>query len=118
MRFLVDAQLPARLAAFLADAGHDALHTTALPDGNRTTDVGAFKPATATWRLRVPSGTTYTTRTVVFGSPGDRPVVGDWNGDGTEDLGVWRPSTATFHLRVPEGAGVVTRAVVWGTPRG
>lgn len=39
MRFLVDAQLPARLARFLNDAGHDALHTSELPDGNRTTDV-------------------------------------------------------------------------------
>lgn len=38
MKFLVDAQLPARLARFLSSAGHDALHTTELPDGNRTTD--------------------------------------------------------------------------------
>lgn len=38
MRFLVDAQLPARLAAFLGTAGHDAVHTTQLPAGNRTTD--------------------------------------------------------------------------------
>ncbi len=39
MKFLVDAQLPARLARFLNDVGHDALHTLELPDGNRTTDV-------------------------------------------------------------------------------
>ena len=38
MKFLVDAQLPARLARFLSKGGHDALHTTDLPDGNRTTD--------------------------------------------------------------------------------
>jgi predicted nuclease of predicted toxin-antitoxin system len=38
VRFLVDAQLPARLARFLSSAGHDALHTSELPDGNRTTD--------------------------------------------------------------------------------
>lgn len=38
MKFLVDAQLPARLAQFLVGAGHDALHTIDLPDGNRTTD--------------------------------------------------------------------------------
>ncbi len=38
MRFLVDAQLPARLARFLNDAGHDALHTSEMPKGNRTTD--------------------------------------------------------------------------------
>jgi len=39
VRFLVDAQLPARLARFLNDAGHDALHTSEMPEGNRTTDV-------------------------------------------------------------------------------
>lgn len=38
MKFLVDAQLPARPARALVDAGHDALHTGGLPDGNRTTD--------------------------------------------------------------------------------
>ena len=38
MKFLVDAQLPARLAHFLVDTGQDALHTSELPDGNRTSD--------------------------------------------------------------------------------
>ncbi len=38
MKFLVDAQLPARLARFLIESGHDALHTSELPDGNRTSD--------------------------------------------------------------------------------
>ena len=44
MKFLVDAQLPARLARALIKAGHDAKHTTELPDGNRSsdTDVTAF----------------------------------------------------------------------------
>ena len=38
MNFLVDAQLPRRLARRLQEAGHDALHTLDLPAGNRTTD--------------------------------------------------------------------------------
>ncbi len=38
MNFLVDAHLPRRLMYRLRDAGHDALHTLDLPDGNRTTD--------------------------------------------------------------------------------
>jgi predicted nuclease of predicted toxin-antitoxin system len=38
VKFLVDAQLPVRLARFLTDAGHDVTHTSELPDGNRTTD--------------------------------------------------------------------------------
>ena len=38
MKFLIDAQLPTRLAELLNRAGHDALHTIGLPDGNRSTD--------------------------------------------------------------------------------
>jgi predicted nuclease of predicted toxin-antitoxin system len=38
MNFLVDAQLPRRLAHHLREAGHDARHTLDLPNQNRTTD--------------------------------------------------------------------------------
>ncbi|HEY1733513.1 MAG TPA: DUF5615 family PIN-like protein [Acidimicrobiales bacterium] len=38
MKFLVDAQLPAKLALLLRAADHDAVHTSELPDGNRTSD--------------------------------------------------------------------------------
>ncbi len=38
MRFLVDAQLPYRLALWLKQRGLDVLHTSEMPDANRTTD--------------------------------------------------------------------------------
>jgi len=38
VKFLVDAQLPIRLAELLNRAGHDAKHTIELPNGNRSTD--------------------------------------------------------------------------------
>lgn len=38
MNFLVDAQLPRRMSAWLVSAGCDAIHTLDLPDKNRTTD--------------------------------------------------------------------------------
>jgi predicted nuclease of predicted toxin-antitoxin system len=38
MKFLVDAQLPRRLVGRLRAAGHEAIHTLDLPQGNRTTD--------------------------------------------------------------------------------
>ena len=38
MKFLIDAQLPRRLAHQLRAAGFEAIHTLDLPDGNRTTD--------------------------------------------------------------------------------
>jgi predicted nuclease of predicted toxin-antitoxin system len=38
MKFLVDAHLPRTLCALFRAAGHDAIHTSELPDGNRTAD--------------------------------------------------------------------------------
>lgn len=38
MRFIVDAQLPRRLAREIRALGHEAVHTLDLPAGNRTTD--------------------------------------------------------------------------------
>ncbi len=38
MKFLIDAQLPLRLSDLLAEAKHDSIHTSSLPDGNRTGD--------------------------------------------------------------------------------
>jgi predicted nuclease of predicted toxin-antitoxin system len=39
MKFLIDAQLPMRLAQFLQMAGHDAIHTREIPQQNRTPDL-------------------------------------------------------------------------------
>ena len=38
MKFLIDAQLLQRLARWLSEAGHDVVHTSDLPAGNRTED--------------------------------------------------------------------------------
>ena len=38
MKFLVDTQLPVRLARFLEAAGYDTIHTRDLPQQNATTD--------------------------------------------------------------------------------
>jgi len=39
MKFLVDAQLPVRLARFLQTSGYDTIHTTDLPQRNATSDL-------------------------------------------------------------------------------
>ena len=38
MNFLIDANLPRRLATIFLERGHQATHTTELPDGNATVD--------------------------------------------------------------------------------
>jgi len=53
MRFLVDAHLPRGLARQLQAAGHDALHTLDLPQGNRTLDEEINSISTAEQRIVV-----------------------------------------------------------------
>lgn len=38
MRFIVDAQLPFKLASFMRKRGHDVIHTDDLPDKEHTSD--------------------------------------------------------------------------------
>lgn len=54
MTFFVGAELPARLAQYVSSAGHDALHTTELPNGNRTTDWRTAELADEQGRVVVP----------------------------------------------------------------
>ena len=51
MRFLVDAQLPPRLAHQLRGAGHDALHSESLPNRNRSSVVEITSAADAEDRV-------------------------------------------------------------------
>ena len=53
MKFLIDAQLPTRLAEFLDRRGHDAIHATELLDGNRSTDRQIAERADADGRVVV-----------------------------------------------------------------
>jgi hypothetical protein len=68
--------------------------------------VGTFDPATATWYLRngnspgVPDAGSF-----VYGAPGWKPVVGDWDGDGSQTVGVVDPTTMTWYLRNANSAG-------------
>ena len=69
MKFLVDAQLPARLARALDDLGHDATHTSELPDGNRTTDATIAARADAEGRVVVTKDRDFRDGHLLQGSP-------------------------------------------------
>ena len=53
MKFLIDAQLPRRLARRLGSVGHDAVHTLDLPAGNRTSDAEIIRLANLDERVVV-----------------------------------------------------------------
>ncbi len=51
-----------------------------------------------------------------FGDPGDKPVVGDWDGDGIDEVGLHRESTGFFYWRNTLTTGVASGAIFFGDP--
>jgi predicted nuclease of predicted toxin-antitoxin system len=69
VKLLIDAQLPRRLARLLADAGHDAVHTLDLPDGNRTADTEVCETADREDRIVVTKDQDFVTSFLLAGTP-------------------------------------------------
>lgn len=89
MRLLVDAQLPARLARHLAAAGHDVVHTTDLPDGNRTPDTENCRRADAEGRVVVTKDRDFREGHLLRGSPARLLVVATGNISNDDLLGLF-----------------------------
>ncbi len=51
-----------------------------------------------------------------FGDPGDKPVVGDWDGDGKDEVGLHRESTGFFYWRNSLDTGVADGQIFFGDP--
>jgi predicted nuclease of predicted toxin-antitoxin system len=79
VKFLVDAQLPARLARFFAGAGHDVVHTSELPDGNRTSDARIAEVADDEGRVVVTKDRDFRDGHLLSGSPRRLLVVATGN---------------------------------------
>lgn len=79
MKFLVDAQLPARLSKFLVTAGHDATHTVELPKGNRTNDSAIIEIADSQDRIVITKDRDFRDGHLLAGSPRHLLIVGTGN---------------------------------------
>ena len=79
MKFLVDAQLPRRLAGWLAAAGCDAVHTLDLPDGNRTTDQQVIEVANREQRAVVTKDADFVDSHVLHARPAKLLLVSTGN---------------------------------------
>jgi predicted nuclease of predicted toxin-antitoxin system len=69
MKFIVDAQLPRRLARELAASGHDAVHTLDFPAGNRTQDKDIVALAIRENRVVVTKDNDFVTSFLLRGVP-------------------------------------------------
>lgn len=69
MKFLVDAQLPRRLAHWLVSSGHDAVHTLDLPQGNATTDLEICRVSIEEERAVITKDRGFVDSIMLFGEP-------------------------------------------------
>ena len=69
MKFLVDAQLPKRIAAWLTVAGCDAVHTLDLPHANRTSDAEVMTVADSQGRAVVTKDADFVDSHLLHGRP-------------------------------------------------
>lgn len=52
----------------------------------------------------------------LFGNPGDKPVVGDWDGDGIDEIGLHRETTGFFYYRNTLTTGNADGQFYFGDP--
>lgn len=79
MKFIIDAQLPRRLAHLLRGAGHDVVHTLDLPHGNSTTDKEIIAIAEEECRVVVTKDADFVEAFVLTGQPRKLLVVATGN---------------------------------------
>lgn len=65
----MDARLPARLATLLDKRGHDAIHTSSLPAGNRSTDLQICAIADTQGRIVATKHVDFRNSHLLSGSP-------------------------------------------------
>ncbi|MDP2832285.1 MAG: DUF5615 family PIN-like protein [Pseudomonadota bacterium] len=79
MKFLVDAQLPRRMAHWIAGAGHDAKHTLDMPLGNRTPDAEVIACAAQEQRIVVTKDDDFVQSFLLSGQPSSLLLVATGN---------------------------------------
>lgn len=87
----------------------------ARPTASRSVIPLTVDPTTGAWYLQTTAadGTTSINR-FLFGLPGWKPGVGDFDGSGTKGIGTFDPSTGTWYLRPATSSVVLTFA--FGAP--
>ncbi len=92
-----------------ADTSSRVARAAELETGN--TDVGLFDPGSGRWHVRYRDGSI---NSFYYGTPGDLPLLGDWDCDGTDTVAMYRPTSGFVYLRNSNQEGVADREFFYG----
>jgi hypothetical protein len=81
-------------------------------NGSATT--GVFRPSNGLLYLKNTNMTGYADVAINYGTGGDCPVTGDWDGDGVDTIGIYRNDT--FYLRNSNTLGFADMVFAFGAP--
>jgi predicted nuclease of predicted toxin-antitoxin system len=110
VRFLVDAQLPLRLVVLLNDDGHDAVHTSDLPNANASTDAQIVAMADAQDRVVITKDRDFRDGHLLRGSPKKLLIVATGNISNLALLNLFELDLATAVSALDEADFVELRA--------
>ncbi len=96
MKFLVDAQLPGSLTLQLSAAGHDAVHTSELPGGNRTPDDQITALAIEQGRVVVTKDSDFIAEYLLHGKPPKLLLIATGNIKNAELLSLFRDNLSSM----------------------
>jgi len=78
-------------------------------DGDGKSEIGVYRPASSQFYMDKNGNGIWDGPSIdslmSFGTAGDKPIIGDWNGDGKDNIGVYRPSNTGFYRDV-NGNGI------------
>ena len=116
LRFLVDAQLPKRLAYLLRDEGHDAVHTLDLPTANRTADESINALSLRQERVVISKDSDFRDSLLLYGRPHKLLLVSIGNCANSELLNLLRQHLPDIEIAFRQAVfleltweGVITR---------
>jgi hypothetical protein len=94
------------------DLWWDDISPTSTSRGMDTT--GVFRPSNGLLYLKHANSSGYADLSINYGTGGDYPVTGDWDGNGTDTIGIYR--NGIFYLRNSNTLGFADLAFAFGTP--
>ena len=111
----------------IVDAASNPLGGATMGDGNFTTGevyniaksaggdtTGVFRPSNGLLYLKNQNTTGFADVSINYGTGGDYPVAGDWDGNGTATIGIYR--NGSFYLRNSNTLGFADIVFAFGTP--